>query len=243
MAKLTKEQAKLHEQAEKLFVKDALTLEDKLFIFENWQESARNVNSLHGAFFTPWELASEFSIEANFHRDARIIDLCAGIGTLAFAVQELHKHRDVNLDIVCVENNPDYVAVGRKIIPEATWIEADVLDLPDLGRFDMAISNPPFGKIKTDHKPPRYKGAEFEYKVIDVAGTIAESGAFILPQGSAPFMLSGRQCYERYERPKYLRFRRETGIHLEAGTGFDTSHIRDKWKGVAPLVEICTAEF
>lgn len=45
-------------------------------------------------------------------------------------------------DITCVELNPHYVEVGKKVVPEATWICADVLDpfLPDLlGQFDFAI--------------------------------------------------------------------------------------------------------
>ncbi|QMV86350.1 methyltransferase [Corynebacterium hindlerae] len=242
MAKLTKQEAKLHEQAEKLLEKDTLTFDDKLFILEHWQESATNVNSTHGAFFTPWGLASEFAMEASYHRDARIIDLCAGIGALSLAVLDLHKHRNITLDIVCVEMNPEYVAVGKKIVPEATWINSDVFDLPDLGRFDMAISNPPFGKIKTDHKPPRYKGAEFEYKILDLAGTIADTGAYIIPQGSAPFAFSGKQYFDRWEQQKYKKFHRETGIHIDIGCGLDTNQFRDQWKGVSPIVEVCTTE-
>ena len=125
MAKLKKEEAQWHTQAEELLKKDELTHDDKLFIFEHWQESANNVNSLHGAFFTPWGLAADFAIEANFYKDARIIDLCAGIGVLSYAIQNLHKNRDMELDIVCVERNPQYVEIGKKILPNATWIEAD----------------------------------------------------------------------------------------------------------------------
>jgi 2-polyprenyl-3-methyl-5-hydroxy-6-metoxy-1,4-benzoquinol methylase len=43
--------------------------------------------------------------------------------------------------MVCIEKNPDYVAVGRKVVPEATWICADVFDLPaDLGRYDRVVA-------------------------------------------------------------------------------------------------------
>src|ERR1700760_3262460 len=107
----------------------------------------------------------------------RVIDLCAGIGSLAFA----YYHRDAfrrgnGLEIVCVEQNFDYVAVGRKVLPEATWILANVLELPArLGKFDCASANPPFGRIKSAGTAPRYTGAEFKYSVIDVASDIARS--------------------------------------------------------------------
>ncbi len=40
--------------------------------------------------------------------------------------------------------------IGRKLLPEARWINADVFDWRelDLGRYDCAIGNPPFGRVK-----------------------------------------------------------------------------------------------
>lgn len=243
MAKLTKEEAKSHVLAEELAQKESLTYAEKLFVLENWQESAHNVNTLSGAFFTPFGLAIEFALEANFYQDCRIIDLCAGIGTLSLAILDKHRFRENEIEIVCVEKNPEYVALGKKIIPEATWIEADIFDLPDLGRFDMAISNPPFGKLKVDGKPTRYKGSEFDYKVIDIASQLADCGAFILPQGSCPFRYSGTGGYTRSDPQKYKKFHKETGIHLDIGAGVDTSVFRDQWHGTSPSVEIVTCEF
>ncbi|MEM6617579.1 MAG: hypothetical protein AAF619_13740, partial [Pseudomonadota bacterium] len=47
-------------------------------------------------------------------------------------------------ELVCVEINPAFVEIGKKMIPEATWICADVFDVLDieLGHFDCAVSNP-----------------------------------------------------------------------------------------------------
>jgi hypothetical protein len=53
-------------------------------------------------------------------------------------------------ELTCVEINPRYFEVGRKLLPEARWINADVFDWRtlDLGRYDVAIANPPFGRVK-----------------------------------------------------------------------------------------------
>lgn len=52
----------------------------------------------------------------------------------------------------------------RKVMPEANWICADILDLPDQvdqlgGTFDCAISNPPFGSVPTAPERTRLRRA------------------------------------------------------------------------------------
>lgn len=245
MAKLTKAQAKAHNQACELLKKDVLTEDEKIFVFENWQESASHINSSAGAFFTPYELAMDFAIEAHA---GRVIDLCAGIGMLSFALQQRNYGSGQPLNLTCVEINADYVAVGRKLVPEATWIHASVLDILDMGfgRFDFAISNPPFGAIKRadgSRKSPRYTGADFEFHVIDIASHIANYGVFILPQQSAGFNYSGRQGYERQANGKAFEFQKKTGLHFESGCGVDTKMYEKSWRGVSPIVEIVCVEF
>lgn len=245
MSKLTKAQAKDHQMAQELLTQDALTWSEKLFVIEHWREDAEHLNSAAGAFFTPWGLARDFALHIV---GDRILDLCAGIGTLSLAYWqrcELDRREGRSLGLVCVEKNPAYVAVGRKLLPEATWICADVLDpatLAGLGRFDTAAANPPFGRLARAHNGPRYTGAEFEFHVIDAGCAIADHGAFILPQQSAGFRYSGSATgYRRDESAKYARFERETGIVLDAGIGVDTTYPGyGSWHGVAPLVEIAT---
>lgn len=238
MAKLTKAQAKAHSQACDLLEKDALTFEDKIFVLENWQESAKHINTIAGAFFTPWSLARDFSLEV--YGD-RIIDLCAGIGALSlFAHSRCFEDPP---EIVCIELNPDYAAVGRKIMPEATWIVGSVFDLPDLGHFDCAIGNPPFGATPRKERGPRYTGKDFEYHVIDIASDVADSGVFIVPQMSAPFKYSGQPCYEPNESDRYRSFREQTGIALEPNCGIDTHVHRNDWHGVSVSTEIVLADF
>lgn len=183
MSKLTKREIQLHDQAVCLLQKEHLSHEDKLFIFENFREDAEHINSKSGAFFTPFGLANDFTLQIPclYGKTIRIIDLCAGIGVLSYAAQlECSDRSRCYADITCVELNPHYVEVGKKVVPEATWICADVLDpfLPDLlGQFDFAIANPPFGRIANNYRKS-YMSGEFEYMVIEAASRIAKEGAF-----------------------------------------------------------------
>lgn len=246
MARLSKQQAKLHNEACALveLARD-LTEAEKDFVLENWQEAATATHNLDGAFFTPEGLARDLSIEV---AGDRIIDLCAGIGRLAYGCRDLWGRRwnkQAARQIVCIEKNPDYVKVGKKILPEAEWICGDVLDVPgmDLGRFDTAISNPPFGSIKRSGDAPGYKGRRFEYHVIAVASQIATLGAFIIPQMSAPFRYSGQPCYRDELDRDCAAFQQQTRIAMSCGAGFDTSIYLEEWRGVAPKVEIVTCDF
>jgi hypothetical protein len=246
MAKLTKPEAKAHEAACEILAKDVLTDEDKEFVQLNWQESANHVNSAAGAFFTPPGLAGDTVMEIRYAH--RVIDLCAGIGSLALALWQYQTYDRADgadpLDIVCVELNPDYVAIGKKMLPEATWITGSIFDLPDdIGHFEAAMSNPPFGNIKSVGAKSKYTGSKFEYHTIAAAAEIAEYGVFIIPQQSSGFRYSGAPYYERQESREYIKFETQTGIRLEAGCGVDTSIYRDEWHGVSPQVEIVCTEF
>lgn len=236
MSKLTKKQAKAHAEAVALVERGDLTIDEKFFVLENWREDARHINSQAGAFFTPWELARDFAIEVH---GRRIIDLCAGIGALGF-MATLDREP---VDLTCVEINPDYVAVGRAILPRARWICGDALALPDLGRFDCAIGNPPFGAIKRSGEGGKYRGRSFEYHVIETASRIADYGVFIIPQGSAPFIYSGTNTYKATSPDEYAKFTAATGIVLQPNCGIDTSAYADQWRGTSPKVEIVLAEF
>ncbi|GAA2783008.1 hypothetical protein [Saccharopolyspora taberi] len=249
MAKLTKNEARLHRQAcELINLTRDLTEDEKHFVLEHWQESSTAANSLDGAFFTPLGLAQDVAIEMG-ERPRRVIDLGAGIGHLTFACRRLFAHRwngEPRRELVCVERNPDYVRVGRKILPEATWICADIFDLPgmNLGVFDCAIANPPFGAITRAGNAPGYSGRRCEYHVIAIAAGLAGSGVFIVPQESAPFRYSANpENYEEHADAEYERFRRATGIELGNNCGMDTSAYDEEWRGVSPRVEIVTCDF
>ncbi len=242
MAKLTKAQRKAHAEAEAILTKDRLTEDERDFVFQNWHEGANHINGAAGAFFTPWGLAADFALDAG---SGRIIDLCAGIGILSYFVHHRSRWGTQVADITCVEQNPRYVEVGRKLLPEARWINADVFDWRelDLGRFDHAIGNPPFGRVRRSANGPRYRGPEFEFHIIDIAAELADHGAFIIPQQSATFKYSGSHCFERRASGRGYEFEQKTGLEMDAGAGVDTALFRDDWKDTSIICEIACFDF
>lgn len=257
MAKLSKHQAKKHNEALDLLQKDVLTHEDKLFIFEHYQEGGSQLNGLAGAFFTPYPLIESMFVH-EVECDRSIIDLCAGIGALAYGCwyyTAVWDGVDNTPDITCVEINPEYLEIGKKILPQANWILADALDieefqLPNRNKYFQAISNPPFGKIESNHKHPgKYTGAEMEFKIVEVASLVANHGTFIMPAMSTPYCYSDRRSYLEHghtwpeKSSKLKKFIKQSGIEFGFNAGFDTSLYLTQWKGVSPHVEIVTFDF
>lgn len=241
MAKLTKAQTKQHNQILDLIYSDKpLTLDEKEFILQNYNEAADvNVGPI-GSFHTPMELAYDFAFDIG---GGKIIDMCAGIGMLSFCKLVRDSYDKQIKEVVCVEYEPKYVEIGKRIVPEASWIIGDVLSIiQDNKYFDWAFSNPPFGNIKTSDWQGKYTGGQFEYKVVEKASRIAHNGSFILPQTSAGFKYSGAQYYQQTkDSDKYNKFVEQTKITFHAGVGIDSSIYRDQWKNTNILVESCIA--
>ncbi|QXJ25960.1 methyltransferase [Actinomadura graeca] len=246
MAALTRRQATRHLQAcELVALERDLTDEEKWFVLERWQESATAASPVDGAFFTPLGLARDLSLHVH---GERIIDLGAGIGRLCWQCRDVtpNSNGDSARQLVCIERNPAYAAVGRKILPQARWIVADIFEVPalGLGRFDCAIANPPFGRLpRSGRRGPRYRGSRLELHVIDIAADLARQGVFLVPQDSAPFSYSGKQRYLDEPGPHYRRFTTETGIRLEPSIGIDTSGYDRQWHSTPPPTEVVIADF
>lgn len=255
MAKLTKQQTKLHNAALDLLQKEHLSYDEKVFIYEHWNEAANNNVSQSGSHFTPLLLANDFEWE--ILSDNNIIDLCAGVGMLSFCAYH-HCRHEIKPKITCLELNPDYVEIGKKLLPEANWICGSVLNrnlIESLGKFKQVISNPPFGKIKGEDVSDwlKYRGSEFDLKVVEVGSKIAEYGTFILPVQSTPFKFSGAPFYVDYQHPlkndygtmpqKVKKFIDETGFEYIFNLGIDTSIFKDDWKNTTIVTEIVNFDY
>lgn len=235
--KLTKEQTKNHAKVMDLVESDKiLTFDEKRFILENYHEGSSTNNAALGAFFTPWGLARDFCHEVN--QSKKVIDLCAGIGMLSFMIDHFYGPEK----LYCVELNKEYVKIGKRILPNAHWINADALKVKFKNKFDVAVSNPPFGKIKTSDYKGKYKGSEFEFKIMEKCVQVSNCGILIVPQMSANFAYSGRQCFEQRESNKVKKFLKDTGYYMSPGMGIDTSIYKDEWKGVSPICEVVYIE-
>lgn len=253
MAKLTKAQAQSHSRALDLVHSDRqLSLDEREFILDNYYPAATHINTLNGAYFTPRSLAHDLSIY--IPDGGTIIDLCAGIGHLSYyallnyqssSYYRRNNHVPIGA-ITCLEINPDYIAVGKRVVPEAFWIQADVFS-PQIATltagghpFDFAISNPPFGRVGRNHNLPHpvpVHGSPLELNVLAVAAKLARCGAFILPQASCPFKYSGQRNHEYRDSATFNRFRSRCRINLSCSS-IDCSIYTADWRDVSPTVEI-----
>jgi len=255
---MNKRQQLLHKQAVELLENSRLTQAERLFVCDHYLETATGQNALASAHFTPYEIANNFSV--NIEGFLSVVDLCAGIGILGLPHYFKSLWDKSQLRYVCVEACQEYVEIGSKLFPVAEWVHGDVTDkalISSLGHFRGAVANPPFGKtVKPSCPPPLYTGTEFEYIVMDIAADIADHGAFIIPQASSPFVLSGGHKFQdgrsdfrdgsynfAQNMKKYGRFHKETKIHLEPGVSVDYADYKKQWKGVAPQIEVVTADF
>lgn len=241
LLKISKSATKAHEKAMAIVNSGRkLTVEDRFFIAENYHPMAEHNVGVNGIFFTPMSIAREMQIELLNKAKKRVLDLCAGIGRIA--LQTWYNHitcgGDEGIDIVCIENNPEFVRVGQRILPEASWVKADAFDektYKNLGWFDEVISNPPYG-IKANnswlHKHPS------QYMAAEIAMKIADHAVFILPQSDCPFRMSGVKFFQYRTVGKYERFKQDTDIIFEHNCGIDTSIFENDWQGTKILTEI-----
>lgn len=246
MATISRRAIGLHNQACELLTKNSLTFSKKLFILENWNEAINNNHQRLGAFFTPLDMARECYIEMN--SPVPTIDLCAGIGAFSFQLYNNLELMDKAYLLTCVEINPVFIEVGKKLLPKANWVLGDATDIEfinSLGDFSQVISNPPFGDIKTGGVfSGDYSGNSFEYKIIEVGKHIgAKYGTFLIPQSSSSFKLSGQQCFEEQNPTEYVKFNNETGIELLPNCGIDLDFFRNSWKHTNILCECNTVDY
>jgi len=237
--KLSKRKLKLHDQAEEILQKEELNGADKEFVFENWHPAVNHDVTGHAVYFTPEGLASELAMQL-YGEELVVLDLCAGIGMLSWSVVNAYRWTGKIPRIIAVEFNKDFVEVGKKLVPEAEWIQGNIFDDETWAQIDcpidIVISNPPFGAIasyKYDRKLPA--DLEIVGRALDIS---PKGGIFILPSGSVPFEYSGVSYYKSKESSAWNRFLKYyPDVEINC-CSIDTEVYRDEWRMANPRVEL-----
>lgn len=245
---VVKEQKQIYELIQS---KDTFTYDELEMIYEKFNEGYLQDVTSHSAYFTPLDLAYDFALFAG--RYGTVVDMCAGIGVLSFALLTRDTYEKNIKQIVAIERNEVYYNLGKKLLPQVDWILGDMFDKSvwdgireKYGKIHCVNSNPPFGKVsKTDADRSwlKYKGADIEMAAIEIAMLNAERCSFILPQGSCDFRYSGRHYYEEIENRKTAKLKKETGIDFYMyGGDVDTSVYKDEWRNTKVTVEVVTID-
>lgn len=219
------------------------------YIYENFHPSMIDNQTENGAFYTPYGLAQDVAVFSN--RSGHIVDVCAGIGILAYRLKQMDSYDKNIKSITCIELNPQAVEIGKKLLPTANWICGNVFDqelweeltkdLPD-NRFDFMVSNPPFGKDMNKRKADWLNmTGERDLMVLELCLKYSKGGYFIVPVQSAPFRYSGHHYYENDQSKwskKFIRFVKATQDNYKYNfscDGIDASIYREEWKGLKTI--------
>lgn len=226
--KLTKEQTKKHDEACEKLKQDVLSLDDRYFVLENWNPASNHNITKGNAFFTPFDLASDFTNLCHYNHNASYIDLCAGTGILMRHM--IDWVGEYNNTYVCVELNSDFIEVGKKCVPEAHWIHGDVFDkniiqkiIEQFGYFHCCISNPPFGrngKIKADWL--NYKGTT-DLMVAEIGCRISGSVNLVMPPMSVPLQYPNENM--DYSNAPYTKWKEKNpGFMITPNVNIDPNY-------------------
>lgn len=267
MAKLSRARTKLHDEAMELINSDRPLNGDEIELcYKQYSPMAEHNIGKGGIFFTPPELAWNFYVMSA--PKGRVIDLCAGIGVLSWALllgemnylaTDSPLRGDVT-ELVCIEQNQHFVDIGRRLLPQATWICGSVFDkelVTSLGEFDSAISNPPYGNIpsKKEGSWLKVKGPA-QWMVVELTLRLAyNGGCFILlredsdydyrsrplnPASPVPSYVRGYGLKDESNKKKYLE-KHFPGVHMMPES-IDTEMFIDQWEGAKPdvlIVDVC----
>lgn len=188
MAKLTQQQSSQQREIAELLAKPRdLTYDETIFVLKNYAPPA-NVVTDEAAFFTPPSLADMAAMQIGDSVD--VVDLGAGIGTLSWF---LTQQWGWNKELLCVEKNPDFVKIGKKLVPQAQWVEGDIFDKQlwsSLPKMEFFITNPPFG-IPVKQPWLAFSGDSLVAAIeVGLRVTSDQGGTAILPSSQCPFKYS-----------------------------------------------------
>lgn len=231
--KISRRDYELHDEAVALAQKPKLTTDEKCFVLDHYDPRAKHNVAKCGAFFTPREIARATAMWHGGTGSGRVVDACAGIGALAFELEDYGVGH-----LICIEQNPEFVAIGKKIVPDATWLCGDIFTmLPTLHGITNAITNPPFGKVATNGSK-NFPGAAHMGVLELLAKHTKCGGVAIIPD--ADHSQIDRQ--DRNPSNHYHRFRE---LHPEwciTPVSQDMRCFESKWKGALPSFAIVSLE-
>jgi len=244
MAKLTKPQLRLHKQCEELIsLQRDLKFEEVDFVLDNWMPSAGDVTSGQ-AFFTPEHIA--YGLAMCTYHDGHIIDMCAGIGRLSWEVLRHNLSNPDFLEVSAIENNPDFVRVGKKLMPQVNWVEGSIFEKSvweQLSTASSFITNPPFSleKIKGEKYLSLRSSGLFAVLEAGLRNTSEHAGTAILPKSAIPW------GYKNGSIPHQLKMFMDAECVFKNGTHwteepFDTSIGEDGFIDTEIAVEIASME-
>jgi hypothetical protein len=231
--KLTKPESKAHEEALKIAAQDRLSEDEKEFVLKFFHPGANHNIGVHGVFFTPLALAHDLA--AVHGGGGRMIDACAGIGALAWSLL-CQRGAEIS-ELVCIELNPEFARIGRKILPEAQWITGDVFaELPRAGVFDSGVSNPPFGAMQVAHRDWP-KAAHFG--VIDLLTRHTRQGASVIIPANDCSPSNPSKSFARFSAKYPLAFLQPAAVDVRVAI----AEGGQRWKGAAPTCAVCDLSF
>ena len=237
--RVSKKQTRQHDRLmAMLSSSDRLSVDQIESFYDDFVPSSMANTTKLNAFFTPQSVAQEISVFCDCD-GSTVLDLAAGIGSLSYGI--LSSGRKPKR-VVAIEINPEFVKIGKRLLPEVEWICGDIFDataMKRLGRFDWVISNPPFNvpmppDVKKDAGP-----VTSDLAAVVVALTVANDGMFILPQKSTPWKFSGRQTYECSNPPTAVRrfMDRHPSINFYC-VSCDLAYCKDDWQDGITMPEL-----
>lgn len=234
----------------KLLDKDKLSYKETELFYTEFNEGFIEDVTQHSAYFTPLEMAYDFALMSVPSSNV-IVDMCAGIGVLTWCKHVRETYEEDKSVFVCIERNPKYIEIGKKLCPFAHWYEGDMFDLElwnriekEHGSIGCIMSNPPFGSVTKSDKDRswlKYTGKDLDIAAIEIGLTKARHCAFILPQNSCTFQCSGKQFgYGTRENRKIMKLEKDLGYEIYMQWDSVDTTVYDQFKNTKVVVECCS---
>jgi phospholipid N-methyltransferase len=106
-------------------------------IYENLNPAICDNISENGCVLDSILLAQDLAVFSS--RSGHILDLCSGIGMFSYRVQQMDSYDNNIESITCIEYNPHFVELGKKLLPNVNWIFGNTYDKPLLDEIWLKI--------------------------------------------------------------------------------------------------------